>query len=99
MSTKEFTSNPKNREEFLAQFEDTSKEITVMIRSSWDKGNGPFLKVGNESLAYVDFNLPWLATEQYPFGRGGQIWWFCKRRIMGYPYPPTSREKPAISFL
>lgn len=99
MSTKEFTSNPKNREEFLAQFEDTSKEITVMIRSSWDKGNGPFLKVGNESLAYVDFNLPWLATEQYPFGRGGQIWWFCKRRIMGYPYPPHLKRKTCYKLL
>ena len=93
MSTDEFTSNPKSKEEFLAQFEDTTKEITVMIRSSWDKGMGPFPKVGNESLANARINLPWLANEEYPFGRGGQIWWFCKRRSLGYPYPPRLKEK------
>lgn len=87
MSTDDFIISPKNKEEFLAQFEETSTEITVMIRWSWDK-NSPFYKVGNESLAYADFRCPWLASEQYPFGRGGQVWWFCKRKILGYPYPP-----------
>ena len=93
MSADEFNVSPKNREEFLSQFEDTSTEITVMIRCVWDKGNGPFPKVGDESLAHADFILPWLASEQYPFGRGGQIWWFCKRRILGYPYPPCLKRK------
>lgn len=92
MSTKDFTSDPKSREEFLAQFEDTSTEITVMIRWSWEKGNGPFLKVGNESLVYADYLNPWFATEEYPFGRGGQIWWFGKRRVLGYKYPPQLKR-------
>ena len=92
MSPDEFNINPKSREEFLAQFEDTSTEITVKIRWSWNKGSGPFQKVGDENLAYVNFICPWLASEQYPFGRGGQIWWFCKRKVLGYPYPPHLKE-------
>lgn len=92
MSPDEFNINPKSREEFLAQFEDTSTEITVKIRWSWNKGSGPYQKVGDENLAYVNFICPWLASEQYPFGRGGQIWWFCKRKVLGYPYPPHLKE-------
>ena len=33
MSTDDFIISPKNKEEFLAQFEETSTEITVMITS------------------------------------------------------------------
>ena len=78
----------QTKEEFLSQFSADSEEITVKIRWSWSKGCGKFDSIDKEELIHVEYMQPWTADKEHPFGFGGTIYWFGKRKIIGYPYPP-----------
>ena len=80
--------NTISKEEFLAQFEKESMEITVEVRYGWHKGVKPFPLFGKESLASFDYLVPWLNDPEGPLGAFGEIFWFCKKSIFGYPYKP-----------
>ena len=80
--------NTITKEEFLAQFEDKSIEIVVEGRYCWHKGNGPFLRFGKESLASFNYGVPWLNDPEGDVGEYGDIFWFCKKSMFGYPYKP-----------
>ena len=80
--------NTITKEEFIAQFEDKSIEITVEGRYCWHKGNGPFLRFGKESLASFYYDVPWLNDPEGVVGEYGDIFWFCKKSMFGYPYKP-----------
>ena len=84
--------NSISKEEFLAQFEDGSTEIIVRVRDSWKKGNRPFPKFGKESLASIDYNMPWCSDPERPNGPYGKIFWFCKKSLFGYPYKPEFKS-------
>ena len=70
--------NTITKEEFIAQFENKSIEITVEGRYCWHKGNGPFLRFGKESLASFNYGVPWLNDPEGVVGEYGDIFWFCK---------------------
>ena len=80
--------NTITKEEFIAQFEDKSIEITVEARYCWHKGSGPFLRFGKESLASFNYGVPWLNDPEGDVGEYGDIFWFCKKSMFGYPYKP-----------
>ncbi len=80
--------NTVSKEEFLAQFEKESMEITVEVRYGWHKGVKPFPLFGKESLASFDYLVPWLNDPEGPLGVFGEIFWFCKKSLFGYPYKP-----------
>ncbi|MBO4389605.1 MAG: hypothetical protein J5825_01945 [Lachnospiraceae bacterium] len=80
----------QTREEFLAQFSDTTEEITVLIRHAWTKGSSRYNKIGNEEIVEVYYNLPWLGDEKNAFGT---IYWLAKKKLLGYPYPPKFKER------
>ena len=98
-SERKFTDNNSiSKEEFIAQFEDESTEIIVRVRYSWKKGDRPFPKFGKESLANIDYNMPWLADPERPWGPCGKIFWFCKKSLFGYPYKPEFKSDKIILY-
>jgi hypothetical protein len=80
--------NSVSKEDFMAQFEAESMEITVEVRYCWHKGVSPFPLFGKESLASFDYLVPWLNDLEGPLGAFGKVFWFCKKSIFGYPYKP-----------
>ncbi|MBR4732306.1 MAG: DUF2262 domain-containing protein [Lachnospiraceae bacterium] len=84
--------NTVTKEEFLAQFEDKTTEITVLIRSAWKKGARPFPLFGKEALANIDYMVPWIKDAEGPLGSFGSVYWFTKKSIFGYPYKPVFKE-------
>lgn len=86
------SSNKQTKEEFLSQFSDTSEIITIKVRWAWKKGCSRFDYLGKEELIHIHYMQPWAASEDKPFGPGGTIFWFGKRRVLGYPYPPEFKE-------
>lgn len=81
--------NTITKEAFLAQFEDTSTEITVQIRSAWHKGSRPFPLFGKEALANIDYVVPWIQDAEGALGAFGSVYWFTKKSFFGYPYKPV----------
>lgn len=84
--------NSITKEEFMAQFEDETIEITVYARHCWHKGNGPFPRFGKESLASFNYSVPWLNDPEGVVGEYGDVLWFCKKSIFGYPYKPEFKD-------
>ena len=82
------TDNRQTREEFLAQFGEASEDITVKVTWAWEKGCSKFSSFGKEDLVHIRFGQPWEADESHPFGTDGNIYWFSKRKLIGYPYSP-----------
>lgn len=92
MERKFIRDNSISKEEFMAQFEDESMEIVVRINDTWKKGRKPFPKFGKESIASMDYIMPWLAEPELPHGPFGMIFWFCKKSLFGYPYKPEFKS-------
>lgn len=85
----EFRADHKQtKEEFLAQFADVFEEIIIKVRWAWTKGSSRFPSFGREELVHVHYIQPWEADEEHPLGPGGTVYWFARRRLIGYPYPP-----------
>ena len=82
------TDSRQTKEEFLAQFEGISEDITVKVAWAWEKGCSKFSSFGKEDLVHIRFGQPWEADESHPFGTDGNIYWFSKRKLIGYPYSP-----------
>ena len=83
------TDNGQTREEFLAQFEEASEDLTVKVTWTWEKGSSKFASFGrNEELVHFRFSQPWEAYETHPFGTDGNVYWFGRRKLFGYPYTP-----------
>lgn len=80
------------KEEFAAQFEETSEELLIKVNWSWERGDSPMPSIGNEVLTHMNYICPWTADETAPFGHGGQMFWFCKKKLIGYPYPPKFKR-------
>ena len=80
--------NTISKEAFLAQFEIKTTVITVQIRSAWRKGARAFPMFDKESLANVEYLVPWLEAPEGPLGAFGGIYWFTKKSFFGYPYKP-----------
>ncbi len=68
--------NSITKEEFMAQFEDETIEITVYARHCWHKGNGPFPRFGKESLVSFNYSVPWLNDPEGVVGEYGDVLWF-----------------------
>ncbi|MBQ3974893.1 MAG: hypothetical protein II628_12080 [Lachnospiraceae bacterium] len=82
------TDSSQTKEEFLAQFEEAGEDITVKVTWAWEKGCSKFSSFGKEDLVHIRFGQPWEADESHPFGTDGNIYWFSKRKLIGYPYSP-----------
>jgi hypothetical protein len=82
------TDSRQTKEEFLAQFEGTGEDITVKVTWAWEKGCSKFSSFGKEDLVHIRFSQPWEADEKHPFGRDGNIYWFSRKKFIGYPYTP-----------
>ena len=82
------TDSRQTKEEFLAQFEEAGEDITVKVIWAWEKGCSKFSSFGKEELVHIRFGQPWEADESHPFGTDGNIYWFSKRKLIGYPYSP-----------
>ena len=82
------TDNRQTREEFLAQFGEASEDIKVKVIWAWEKGCSKFSSFGKEELVHIRFGQPWEADESHPFGTDGNVYWLCRRKIIGYPYTP-----------
>lgn len=86
------SSNKQTKEEFLSQFQETSEIITIKVRWAWSKGSSRFDSFGKEELIHIHYTQPWAATDDMPFGPGGTIYWFGKKKLFGYPYPPEFKQ-------
>lgn len=84
--------NTITKEEFLSQFEDETIEITVQARYCWKKGSSPFPRFGKESLASFNYGVPWLNDPEGVVGEHGDVFWFTKKSMFGYPYKPEFKE-------
>ena len=83
------TDSRQTKEEFLARFEGTGEDLTVKVTWAWEKGCSKFSSLGGkEDLVYIRFSQPWEADEAHPFGRDGNVYWFCRKKLIGYPYTP-----------
>ena len=82
------TDSSQTKEEFLAQFGEACEDITVKVTWAWEKGCSKFSSFGKEDLVHIRFSQPWEADESHPFGTDGNIYWFSKRKLIGYPYSP-----------
>ncbi len=82
------TDSRQTKEEFLAQFEGISEDITVKVTWAWEKGCSKFSSFGKEDLVHIRFSQPWEADETHPFGTDGNVYWLCRRKLIGYPYSP-----------
>ena len=89
-------SNSISKEEFIAQFSDTSEEILIKVLSCWKKGDMPFKKFGKESLASLQYNNSWVKDKSLATNYRGYIYWFTKKSLFGYPYKPEF--KPNICY-
>lgn len=86
------SSNKQTKEEFLSQFRETSEVITIKVKWAWSKGCSRFDSFGKEELIHIHYMQPWASTEDMPFGPGGTIYWFGKKKLFGYPYPPEFKQ-------
>ena len=82
------TDSRQTKEELLAQFEGISEDITVKVTWAWEKGCSKFSSFGKEDLVHIRFGQPWEADESHPFGTDGNVYWLCRRKLIGYPYTP-----------
>ncbi len=83
------TDNRQTKEEFLSQFSAAAEEMVIKIQWAWEKGNSRFTSFGkNEELVHIRYMQPWETDEEHPYGTGGSIYWFSRRKLLGYPYTP-----------
>ena len=86
MISDDFKTENIPRERFLAQFDDKVSEMYIKVTSIWQKGDDHFPIFEKESLAHISFWCPWGEPN------AGQLYWFCKRKILGDPYPPHFKK-------
>lgn len=82
MINDDFKTENISKEAFLAQFDDKAEEMYITVKQIWRKGYNHFPTFEKESLADITFWCLWGEPN------AGRLYWFCKRKILGYPYPP-----------
>lgn len=79
-------------EDFKSQFKDETEEVLIKIQWSWEKGNSKPEEKDGYVLNHINYTCPWTADKKAPFGHGGQMYWYGKKKIFGYPYPPRFKR-------
>ena len=79
-----------SKEEFLAQFGDETEELVIKVFLAWEKSR-QFPKIGDEYLANIQYDIPWERENSF-VGYMGFIYWYCRKKPFGYPFPPKFRE-------
>ena len=75
------------KEVFLEQFSEISEEIVARVHWAWEKGCSKFSSFGKEDLVFISCRTL-EKDEGHPIGFAGQVFWFSRRKLLGYPYTP-----------
>ena len=81
-----------SKNEFLSQFGTESVELIIKVSYAWKKGRS-FPKVGDEYLARINYKIPWEVDEVHPMGHMGTVYWFSRKKVLGYPFTPKFKEE------
>ena len=75
------------KEEFLEQFSAESEEIVARVHWAWEKGCSKLPSFGKEDLVNI-LCTTLKGDEEHPIGFNGRVYWFCRKKLFGYPYTP-----------
>ena len=75
------------KEAFLAQFSEEPEEIVARVHWAWEKGCSKLPSFGKEDLVNI-LCTTLKGDQEHPIGFNGSVYWFSKKKLLGYPYTP-----------